>query len=108
MKVGPAGSTKVVEGVRVLTLLPSAGHPIVQYTGSDNGGTRASFAVSGDVVATEDEGVCKPTPADCRFLNMRIGQQKKLETSSGKTYVLKLLDVHIERVDVKGGRRLRG
>ena len=102
MKVGPAGSTKVVEGVRVLTLLPSAGHPIVQYTGSDNGGTRASFAVSGDVVATEGEGVCKPTPADCRFLNMRIGQQKKLETSSGKTYVLKLLDVHIERVDVKG------
>ena len=102
VKVGPAGSTKVVEGVRVLTLLPSAGHPIVQYTGSDNGGTRASFAVSGDVVATEDEGVCKPTPADCRFLNMRIGQQKKLETSSGKTYVLKLLDVHIERVDVKG------
>lgn len=103
VKVGPAGSTKVVEGVRVLTLLPSAGHPIVQYTGSDNGGTRASFAVSGDVVATEDEGVCKPTPADCRFLNMRIGQQKKLETSSGKTYVLKLLDVHIERVNVKGG-----
>ena len=103
VKVGPVGSTKVVEGVRVLTLLPSAGHPIVQYTGSDNGGTRASFAVSGDVVATEGEGVCKPTPADCRFLNMRIGQQKKLETSSGKTYVLKLLDVHIERVNVKGG-----
>ena len=108
VKVGPAGSTKVVEGVRVLTLLPSAGHPIVQYTGSDKAGTRASFAVSGDVVAVEGEGVCKPTPADCRFLNMRIGQQKKLETSSGKTYVLKLLDVHIERVDVKSAAAADG
>ena len=91
-----------MEGVRPSTLLPSKGHPIVQYTGSDNAGTRASFAVSGDVVSTEGDGDCKPTPADCRFLSMRIGQQKKLETSSGKTYVLKLLDVHIERVDVKG------
>ena len=71
-------------GRRVLTLLPSAGHPIVQYTGSDNGGTRASFAVSGDVVTTEGEGVCKPTPADCRFLNMRIGQQKKLRPAAAR------------------------
>lgn len=108
VKVGPAGSTKILEGIKALTLLPSDGHPIVQYTGSDKAGTRASFAVSGDVVAVEGEGVCKPSPADCRFLNMSIGQQKKLEDGDGKTYVLKLLDVHIERVDVKSAAKAEG
>jgi hypothetical protein len=108
VKVGPAGSTKVLEGVRKLTLLPSNGHPIVQYTGSDKAGKRASFAVSGDVVSTEGEGVCKPSPADCRFLSMRIGQQKKLVNGDGKTYILKLLAVHIERVHVKSGTEAEG
>ena len=84
MKVGPAGSTKVVEGVRVLTLLPSAGHPIVQYTGSDNGGTRASFAVSVRRRRHRGRGRLQAEPADCRFLNMRIGQQKKLDDSAAR------------------------
>jgi hypothetical protein len=108
VKVGPAGSTKVLEGVRKLTLLPSAGHPVVQYTGSDKAGKRASFAVSGDVVSTDGKGVCKPSPADCRFLNMKIGQQMKLENEDGKTYVLKLLAVHIERVHVKSSDDAEG
>ena len=108
VKVGPTGRTKVLEGIRTMTLLPSDGHPIVQYTGSDKAGKRASFAVSGDVVSTEGEGVCKPSPGDCRFLNMRIGQQKKFEDGDGKTYVLKLLAVHIERVHVKSGEDAEG
>ena len=108
VKVGPTGRTKVLEGIRKLTLLPSNGHPVVQYTGSDKAGKRASFAVSGDVVSTDGKGVCKPSPADCRFLNMRIGQQMKFENGDGKTYVLKLLAVHIERVHLKGGKEAEG
>ena len=94
VKVGPAGSMKEINGVKSLDFLPSASNPLLQYVTSDLGGNRASFVVSSDVIRATGDGRCAPSPNDCRFLQLKVGQSEQLDDGSGDgLYGVKLLGI---------------
>lgn len=97
--VGPLGETKKVEGVRYLTILPSEKTPVVAFLGLGEGGDKAVFSVSSEVVETKGDGHCAPKrPAPCQFLTLKTGDQRTFKFENGKTFRLRLLDTHVVRV----------
>ena len=53
---------------------------MVAFLGLGEGGEKAVFSVSSDVVETDGEGSCAPKqPAPCQFLTLKIGEQRTLQ-----------------------------
>ncbi len=99
VKVGEVGHAKRVHGVRYLDLLPGENKPVVAFLGLAEGGERAVFSVSRDVVETDGDGSCAPKkPAPCQYVTLQEGDQQTFESADGTTYRLRLLQAHIVRV----------
>jgi hypothetical protein len=95
VKVGPEGDLDTREGVRALAVLPSRDTPVVSYLGTNEGGDRALFLVSGDVTAVDTDGRCMPSSADCQFLVLEEGERAKLDYGpDATTYVLRLMRIN--------------
>lgn len=99
VEVGAVGEEKEIDGVKSLDLLPGKSHPVLQYVLTDLGGNRADFVVSNAVTRVQGEGKCAPTPSDCQFLELAVGDSAKLDYGpTARTYGIKLLKV-TQRLD---------
>lgn len=92
--VGPVGSVEQRNGVEQLKLLPSNSAPVLAFLGVSEDGRRAVFLVSDDVSGTSGDGACFPSPASCRYVVMREGDERTFDyTPDGLTYKLKLRQI---------------
>jgi hypothetical protein len=97
--VGPLGDAKTMKDVRHLDFLPNDKRPVVAFIGLGEGGEKAVFSVSSDVVESDGDGTCAPKkPQPCQFLTLRVGEQRTLRYVDGETFRLKLLETHIVRI----------
>ena len=85
--------------------LPSSQDPVIVFMGVTADGEDAVFLVS-SASGTTGEGDCQPDDT-CTFLYMKPGQQQAFESVDGNnqvvTYVLKLLEVNVEKTDPPKG-----
>ncbi len=85
--------------------LPSSDNPVIVFMGVTVDGENAVFLVS-SASGTTGEGDCQPDDT-CTFLYMKPGQQQAFESVDGNdqvvTYVLKLLDINVEKTDAPKG-----
>jgi hypothetical protein len=96
--VGPLGDAKDIDDVRPLDFLPNDKLPIVAFINLKTAGS-VLFALSSEVTETSGDGTCAPKESDgCQYLTLKIGEQRTLKLTDGKTYRLKLRDVHVVRV----------
>jgi hypothetical protein len=73
--------------------LPSAYHPVLVFTGLENGGKTAVFMVGADVTKLEGDGRCKPDANSCDTLRLNAGDTEFVTV--GKTqYELDLDKIH--------------
>jgi len=87
--------------------LPSSQDPVIVFMGVRTDGETAVFLVS-SASSTTGEGNCEPDDT-CTFLYMKPGEQQSFEAIDGNnaviTYVLKLLDVNVEKTDAPKGAK---
>jgi hypothetical protein len=76
--------------------LPSAYHPVLVFTGLENGGKTAVFMVGADVTKLEGDGRCDPDPTSCDTLRLNAGDTEFVTV--GKTqYELDLDKIHASK-----------
>lgn len=96
LRFGEAGDQKVRKGIPRLTPLPSATNPFFVFLGVLSDGKTAVFLISSDATATGD-GKCKPDPAQCDTIEMRVGDTEFFDVTQGNAgvtqYELDLLKV---------------
>ncbi|MDO9356810.1 MAG: hypothetical protein Q7T55_24140 [Solirubrobacteraceae bacterium] len=93
---------KEIEDVRTLSPLPDTENPFLVYVGKTSDG-KVSFLVSADAQVTGD-GVCSPSPTDCRTLVMKVGDTADfvlLNKENAKVSVT-VTDLETKRVLVGG------
>lgn len=97
LRFGPEGDVDAREGVKSLTVL----EPVAVFVGISEDGTKALFLVSSDVTNPLGEGTCLEfSGSPCGLLVLEVGEEETLDYPlDGKTYKLKLVDVHRVRVD---------
>jgi hypothetical protein len=101
VEVGPAGSLERRQDVKLLTVLPSQSNPVLLFLGASEQGDEAVFMVSEDVVTSHGDGSCLPTPAQCQFLNLREGDEQRLEYAprgEPDTFVIKLVSIRLSPI----------
>jgi hypothetical protein len=97
-----------IDDVRTLSPLPDADNPFLVYVGKSGDG-KASFLVSSTVTVSGD-GVCAPSMADCRTLEMGVGDTAdfvvKGVDNTGAATVTKveftIVDLETKKVKVTG------
>lgn len=95
-RTGPKGDGKGVKDVASLDFLPNPDKPIAQFIRGDLAETEAAFVVSRKVDSTSGDGTCDPSPQDCQFLLLEVGQEQRfVYEPDGKTYVLELKKVKL-------------
>jgi len=95
VRVGPVGDTEVVKDVKFLDFLPDKQRPVLEYLQSDFDLTNAVFIVSPFVNANEGDGKCAPTPQNCQFLQLEVGDTHAFQYDDGERYTITLLDVNL-------------
>jgi hypothetical protein len=100
---GLAGDAKPRRDVKRGTVLPSQSNPVALFLGASEGGKRATFLVSTDVVRTHGDGNCVPSPSDCQILDLEPGQERKFTYAprgdAPDTYLIKLQDIRLVEID---------
>lgn len=93
---------KEIEDIRTLSPLPDSENPFLVYVGKA-GDDKVSFLVSADVTVTGD-GVCAPSPTDCRTLTMAVGDTADfvLLTKENAKISLTVTDLVTKKVPVTG------
>lgn len=108
VKIGPAGEAKEIKDVRALDLIPSDEVPVTAFLGVNESGKRAAFLVSSDIVSSRGDGRCVPAPpAQCLFLVLEVGEQRRLvyqpegtdEPTTYRLEVLRIRDVVVKSFD---------
>jgi hypothetical protein len=103
---GRAGDAEERKNVKRGTVLPSQSHPVALFLGAGEGGNRAQFLVSEDVVRTHGEGKCLPSPSDCQILTLKPGQERRFDFAprgEPDTFVIKLDAIRLVEVDEPKG-----
>jgi hypothetical protein len=101
VRAGQVGKTKRIDDVRALDFLPDPQHPVVEFIGGDFSLTKAAFVVSSGVTSTDGDGKCAPSPDNCQFLMLKVGDQQAF-TYRDERYRLKLAHVNRHETDVTG------
>lgn len=101
VRVGPIGGTEVIEDVDNFDYLPDDAHPVVEFLYGGFDLTSASFVVSPAVLSNDGEGNCAPTPMDCQFIELQVGEEHSFEYSDGQRYRLKLLEVNLKETGLE-------
>jgi hypothetical protein len=87
--------------------LPSSQDPVVVFMGVRTDSETAVFLVS-SASSTTGEGNCEPDDT-CTFLYLKPGEQQSFEAIDANnaviTYVLKLIDVNVEKTDAPQGTK---
>lgn len=102
---GPSGDTELRKNVKRMTALPSQSNPVALFMGASEGGKRATFLVSTDVVRTHGDGNCVPSPSDCQLLTLRPGEERKFEYAphgEPDTYKIILKEIRMVPIDEPG------
>jgi hypothetical protein len=96
VRFGPTSDVPTVRTLQTDHALPSAYHPVLVYTGLENGGRTAVFMVGADVTKLEGDGRCEPDPNSCDTLRLNAGDTEFI--SVGKTrYELDLEKIHASK-----------
>jgi hypothetical protein len=99
---GPAGDTQRRQNVKRFTVLPSRSNPVALFLGVEEGGKKANFMVSPDVVDSRGDGTCLPDPSQCEFLTLKAGDERKFEyapTGEPDTFVIEIKDIRLVPID---------
>jgi hypothetical protein len=100
---GRAGDAEERKDVKRGTVLPSQSNPVAMFISVSEGGNRAHFLVSRDVVTTHGEGACLPSPSDCQILTLKVGQERSFDFAPGgdepDRYVIKLDAIRVVEID---------
>lgn len=103
VRVGHAGDTSRRRDVKLLTSLPSQSRPVAMFLGASEDGKSAVFLISEDVTGTHGEGTCLPSAAECEFLTLKPGEERRFDYGpDGERFVLELIDVHLAEVEAGG------
>ena len=94
VRMGTVGDTKKIKDVKPLDFLPERRGAVVEFVAADFDLTRAVFIVSPDVLLSEGDGKCAPSPQQCDFLALDVGQEHSFQYD-GERYRMKLLDVYL-------------
>lgn len=100
LRFGPStGGRKTMRDVARLTALPNAKSPVTSLLGVMRDGKTVAFGLAANVVATGN-GTCKPSPTDCKTVEMRAGDAQYFriagtDGAADRWYYLKL--IHVER-----------
>lgn len=89
---------RTIRGIRRLDLLPNSNNPLLAFLGVDPPAETAMFLVDG-AVTQSGEGVCRPSPEECRFLSLKVDDDQDEHTftdEANNEYYFRLRD--IERV----------
>lgn len=90
------GKQKRRNRVPDLSFLPSDKNPLLVYMGATRNAKTAVFLVSDEVVVTDGQDRCSPSPQECGGLRMREGDAVTLyDGVSGRSYRLKVLDIRL-------------
>jgi hypothetical protein len=100
VRMGTVGDTKKIKNVKPLDFLPERRGAVVEFVAGDFDLTRAIFIVSPDVLLSEGDGKCAPSPQQCDFLALDVGQEHSFQYD-GERYRMKLLDVYLHEEPLK-------
>ena len=93
-EAGVVGKEKKLAGLESLDFLPGDKNPVLQYVASTTNGKKASFVVSSGIVRVVSDGRCAPSPENCRFLQLKVGQDAQLDYGDGGSlYRVQLLGI---------------
>jgi hypothetical protein len=98
LRFGRTGKVTTRRDLARLTPLPTVDNPFFVFLGVLEGGKRAVFLVSADAKPTGD-GVCKPRPADCQTLELRVGDTEYFDIARAEgtvQYELELVSIRKE------------
>jgi hypothetical protein len=99
VEVGHPGDTDRRKNVKLLTVLPSQSNPVAMFLGASEDGRSAVFLISEDVGNTHGDGSCLPSAAECEFLTLKPGQQRRFAYGpEGEEFVLKLVSIGLAPV----------
>jgi hypothetical protein len=84
------------ENLKLLTPLPSAKQPLVDFRGVTVGGKSATFTLVGEAIL-HGNAACLPSAAQCQAIDLKPGESEQLEylQPSGQTVVYELRVVSI-------------
>ena len=107
-KVEETATDLTAKTVERLSVLPDDEHPVLVYTGVEDGGKVAIFELTGTIVA-EGDGACEPTPEDCQLLKLRAGETEFItvaetgEETDGQ-YQLDVVKIHSKAAGASSGK----
>jgi hypothetical protein len=106
VEFGQPGNLTRRSHVKRLAFLPNGDKPMVAFLGVTQDAAKALFLISDDVSTVRGDGHCRPRRGDCKFLELRPGNEAELEYApeGGRTYKLKLLGMHLARVQKPHGK----
>jgi hypothetical protein len=99
----PAGTTPQTatltpyESLKLLTPLPSAQQPLIDFRGVTAGGKSATFTLVGEAIL-RGQAACLPSDSQCEAIDLRTGESEQLEyvSATGQPVLYELRVVSIE------------
>jgi hypothetical protein len=93
VRFGKADGDRPVREITPGDPLPGASNPLIVFTTFGSGGKRPVFLISSDVVKSEGDGLCKPSPAICSQMNIGVGDTQFFDILGGDQYQLEVLAI---------------
>jgi len=99
----PAGATPQTatltpyENLKLLTPLPSAKQPLIDFRGVTQGGKSVTFTLVGEAIL-RGQAACLPSDSQCEAIDLRTGESEQLEyvSAAGQPVLYELRVVSIE------------
>jgi hypothetical protein len=99
------GRRRDIKGLSKLDMLPNQSAPLLIFMGAQGNGGNATFLVD-STLTTAGEGSCRPSPANCAFVDVGPGAEHVFTTEEGESFRLRVEE--IRRVKVKAGAATSG
>jgi hypothetical protein len=96
------------ENLKRLTPFPSAGNPLIVYSGVSTSGKAAIFTVTGEAIL-KGQASCLPSASQCEAIDLAVGATEELSylAPTGQTIVYELQVVSIDRQEASAARAAR-
>jgi hypothetical protein len=105
---GEAPQLTPYENLKRLTPFPSAGTPLIVFSGVSSSGKAAIFTVTGEIIL-KGQAVCLPSGSQCEALDLAVGNTEELSylAPTGQTIVYELKVESISKHDASVARAAR-
>jgi hypothetical protein len=96
------------EDLKRLTPFPSAGNPLIVYSGVSTSGKAAIFTVTGEAIL-KGQASCLPSASQCEAIDLAVGDTEELSylAPTGQTVVYELKVVSIDKQEASVARATR-